>query len=247
MTDLTESPQLLPQLRRLPLRLLLLVAAAHVIPLTTALVRNWSWNIDSLVFLIGLALTVATVISAARGRTTWRTGAAFSAISLLSIWLERTTTSGTGIDSSPAFAYAVMAAITFSVTLWLPRSISYAAAILISYLVAHKLFDPTGFGSAVDEVAQVTPAVIAIAFATATVGIGTQRADAARAEQLAASLDEAKAEAKSLAGREAQLRMHDLTIPALTSVARESIPDLAAVRQACAEAANAIQLEGEQP
>ena len=246
MTDLTESPQLLPQLRRLPLRLLLLVAAAHVIPLTTALVRDWSWQADSAVLLLGLTLTIATVISAWRGRTTWRTGVGFSIIAMVSVWLEGTSSSGTGIDSSPAFAYAVMAAITFSVTLWLPQSIICAAAILISYLAAHKLFDPAGIGTAVDEVAQVSPAVIAIAFATATVGIGTHRADAARAEQLAASLDEAEAEAKSLAGREAQLRMHDLTIPALTSVARESIPDEAAVRIACAEAAQAIRLEGEQ-
>ena len=87
MTDLTESPQLLPQLRRLPLRLLLLVAAAHVIPLTTALVRDWSWQADSAVLLLGLTLTIATVISAWRGRTTWRTGVGFSIIAMVSVWL----------------------------------------------------------------------------------------------------------------------------------------------------------------
>ncbi len=242
MPDQVAAPKLLPQLRHFPLLILLIMSAAHVIPLTTSLIAHVGSGHGTLIQLLGVLLTVATVVSTSIGITTWRTGVAFAVLGLLAVAVEGAAGGGTGTDASPAFAYTILASISFAVTLRLRAALLAAGTTLTLYVLTHQVLDPEDVRIAIDEVVQVAPAVIAISFATAMVVVGSHRADTARAERLEAEVDQARALSRIRARREAELKMHDVTIPALTSVTRESIPDVAAVRQACAEAAQAIRL-----
>lgn len=247
MAEPITTPRLLPRLRRLPQLILAIVAALQVLPTTSVIARLGGGTVGTGIDLVGLVLVLVVVVSGWRGRAQWWMGVSLGAVSVAAVVAAAPSAPGTGSDTSSGFSFAIVAAITFAVTLPLRVALGTSAVLLTAYVLVHVAADPSQVRSAIDETVQLAPAVLVLSVATWVFTTGTKRTDRARAAQLAAGEAEALARSRIRAGREAQRRLHDLTIPALTSVARASIPDVDAVRAACGRAADAIVLEREAP
>lgn len=243
MSETITPPPLLPQLRRLPQRLLSLIAAAQLIPLGAEIYQARGAGMASVVTVAGFAVTAVVTVNAWRGQATWRSGIVLTLLSLAAIITEGTNHPGTGADASAAFAFAALAAITFAMTLGLGPALGAAAGVLGVYVLLSAAIDPAQVRSAFDESVLIAPAVMVLAGATWIIAAGTRQADRARAEAMSADEDEARAVSRIRAGRAAQRDLHDVTIPALMSVALGGVPDPAAVRRSCAEAAAAIAVD----
>lgn len=243
MSATITPPPLLPQLRLLPQRLLSLIAAAQLIPTGAAIHQGGGRGVDAVVTVVGFAVAALVTVNAWRGRVTWRSGLVLTLLSLAALVTEGTENPGTGADASEAFAFAALAAITFAMTLRLGPALAAAAGVLGAYVLVSAAVDPDHVRAAIDESVLIAPAVAVLAGATWIIAAGTRRADRARAVGLAADEDGARAISRIRAGRDAQRDLHDVTIPALMSVALGGVPDAEAVRRSCAEAAAAIAVD----